>query len=629
MKKVLWILLLMGVFNTFPPIDWTIDSSDNLSTFSNASSPARAADTEADAILDSVVGDETGLNEAQKETESEENLEQKTSSPIETFSEWSEAFDKALTTSVSLAFNLALLTLGFVISIRLFLLLLRRKPELIIEIPQNATGDDSLDKLLPGIYFRFRERFVKELEIIEERIEKYADYLSVTEHQTDDDLLFPKIKSEQELNTLINSIQTKTEKQTNLIFQLVSLLFPTHVINISSVLQGPVPLVSNKTKAQKFCVTFELKDLKQQRKPQLLTINRVKNFESDCKNNNISLEFIKTLNLAAEWLSVELLGQQLSNLCFETNRKHPNSKKSRVLNLVGSLYFSKGSPTRQNRLFFYDLAIKKFNKATSLDQNWHVPYKNLGDCYTAKAESDPKKDFAFLRAAISDYEQSKRLLKTIDHASSQSGNIQNRNEELLLDLKITRAKILMGDQIYLEEVWSSINNLGGKVGNHIKRYLDFRKEVFKFSEVLDHQFCLLLLEAACIISIIIRFVTENLIIPLISLFFLLAKVSLLSNYFYLVSGQFSAPLFGSLISLKEIRGHAQQYLILALILNSDFMANVKFEPELMEVNEEIVKRERNVISAIDEINSECCKNLAEKTLSIFDSLMTHNKLGNI
>lgn len=172
---------------------------------------------------------------------------------------------KALTVSLT-AF------LGILVIYRIRSLIVNSCPRLIIDNFKNATGEEKLDGVLPGLRQLARENLIEEIKSVQDKVKNETIVLEIqtyhlihkpplpetVDKQTQNSAVDEQTKKllAPKLTNLIDSLQKFTPDQIDLILQLLKVIFPPRGTIVTSILQ------SRGDFHHELGITFEIIDLK-------------------------------------------------------------------------------------------------------------------------------------------------------------------------------------------------------------------------------------------------------------------------------------------------------------------------------------------------------------------------------
>jgi tetratricopeptide (TPR) repeat protein len=502
---------------------------------------------------------------------------------LDSFVEKIQTVDNGLELIVSITLNGLLLLLGALVTGRLLYLIFRRTPELLIEVPKNSTREEIFDNYLAGFTSLFKEELIREIEYIKGRFSKYESYLDIEQEsifepkRISEKIFSLRGREEQEVNSLITSLQSSGSDRVNAALTTLSVLIPISRIRVISVLQELAEL-----KAQtKVSVTFEIRNSRRDEKPNILTIHRaVSVVSADASEgeqekqellikDTLRRKYIEIFELAASWLSVELLGKQLAFSCKFYGFRDNQIRKSRIYNIMGELFTSKGG-TAKDHSFFFDLAVGKFKEAITLDKNWYKSYLNLGDLHVIKGMEEK---------ARSEYKKALEILKTNNRIKKQKLiELRRRTIKYIIELKILRLDILSKKYSTDSELLKNIQNFDRDIVNHMNKINNYVVNTCQFSEnsneevrnSLSLDIAKLAYDLACIFSLVYSDIIK-------------------SNIFNLNQVK------GSLTGNESILYISREFLVLALLNNFDFWHEANRDSDLENVNNGMTKFKNRVL----------------------------------
>jgi tetratricopeptide (TPR) repeat protein len=408
------------------------------------------------------------------------------------------------------------------------------KTNLVIDAFTNATGDDTLDKVQPGLNQLTRKKLAEALEVVRKDINEYNEpgLEQLSESPP------PETTSNEQLSNLFKSLTDVSPGNTKTAVQLLSLVFgpsgtkvvtTLHCLGDASVygtlgigleiidLQGRKETVS-----QNFWEKGNDLSLHVRRRTgvshilegvlNLVPWNPQRNKQTEPKQA-LEQRYLHLVDPAAYWLAVELAFRSMEksrrsirlflrsawkNITFQNIKTRfkksgewKSSYQARLYNFIG-YYHLNNAQNYSTYGYSYDLAIQAFNKATSLDKYqilpkiwvvsrpWFLPYENLGVTYLiiAQEKIQQLQPLQLTKEGIDDiYEALSNLRKAQElfqqHKNKQPISDDKLNEmEQLLKLYIGIAKLLSANDILIKE---SINDiLGTPAGWNLNSKINFR-----------------------------------------------------------------------------------------------------------------------------------------------------------
>ncbi|MBD2463923.1 hypothetical protein H6G89_23250 [Oscillatoria sp. FACHB-1407] len=321
-----------------------------------------------------------------------------TTTDIENFGKQLESFNNATTTVISVVVKVGALLFSLVLLQRLLWLMLRRRPELVIENFADASGKDELSKVLPGLTQLARQELIREIKGVRQRVKEHVRCVGPERYRPSDVSPLPQATSDQRLTSLLASIKEFAPTQLSPIFQLINILFPPFGTKVTGLLQ------SKDSSPEKLGLTIEITDIQGELVPRLYTIwepQSKKAVDSEVVLPELTIKdrYITLLRPVARWLALELSRREMVvKVPLGQDRKR---YQGQIHNFFGVLNYA-SAQTHGN--FFYQLAIEDLQQAIELCPNWYQPYENLADTYSTKGrEEQGKIKIDLQRKAILNY----------------------------------------------------------------------------------------------------------------------------------------------------------------------------------------------------------------------------------
>ena len=313
------------------------------------------------------------------------------------------------------------------------------KTNLVIDAFTNATGDNTLDKVLPGLNQLTRKKLAEALEVVRDDINKYIDpgleQLSETPP--------PEPTSNEQLTNVLKSLTDVSPGNTKTAVQLLSLVFGPSGTRVVTTLH----CLGDASVYGTLGIGLEIMDLQGRKEPvswscwekekdisanvrHLTGVSHIlegisnlvpwkpqRNKQTEPKQT-LEQRFLDLVLPAARWLSVELAFRSMErsrrsirhflrlawkNITFQniwTRFKKSGDWKStyqaRLYNFIGYYHLNNAQDFSAYR-YSYDLAIQAFSKAKTFDKYWilpkiwfvsrpwFLPDENLGITYLTRA----------------------------------------------------------------------------------------------------------------------------------------------------------------------------------------------------------------------------------------------------
>lgn len=326
---------------------------------------------------------------------------------IENFGKQLESFNNATTTVISVVVKVGALLFSLVLLQRLLWLMLRRRPELVIENFADASGKDELIKVLSGLTQLARQELIREIKGVRQRVKEHVRSVGPERYRSSDVSPLPQATSDQRLTSLLSSIKEFAPTQLSPAFQLISILFPPFGTKVTGLLQ------SKSSSPEKLGLTIEITDIQGELVPRLYTIWEPPSKQSvDAQDilpeAPVKDRYIALLKPVARWLALELSRREMAvKVPFGQDRKQ---YQGQIHNFFGVLNYASA---QTHGSFFHQLAIEDLQQAIELCPDWYQPYENLADVYSTQGrEEQGKINIDLQRRALLNYNSS--LERVID-----------------------------------------------------------------------------------------------------------------------------------------------------------------------------------------------------------------------
>lgn len=371
------------------------------------------------------------------------NQSKKETFSISKFAEDLEAIDKSLT---SIAFSLAkvmVVALSLLVLYRLVLLIVYRSSQLVIDNVSNASGADELEKVLPSLSQLARERLVREMKGVRQRVKEHIKTVGPETYRPPNKLPLPQVTPDQRLADLVASLNELTPDQIDPVVQLLKVIFPPFGTKVTSILQ------SQGQEHSKLGITFEITNIEGRLSSKLYTIwEPTDDKTADTKNDSSQMlkdRYRQLLRPAARWLAIELCRREMVDAVPWTYFGNRRKKyQAQINNFFGVLNFA-SVPTHGK--FFYQLAIEDLQQAIDLYPDWYQPYENLADIYSTQGrEFQGKEGVNLQRQAILQYEEA--LQRCQDEAIKRRIRVGK-----------AMAQLVTGNDTFIQEAKQEIQNV--------------------------------------------------------------------------------------------------------------------------------------------------------------------------
>ncbi|MDJ0694155.1 MAG: hypothetical protein QNJ49_00150 [Mastigocoleus sp. MO_167.B18] len=394
-----------------------------------------------------------------------------------------ESLEKSITTILFFLGKVALILLISIIIQRILFLIWNRYSQLIVDNFKNASGNEELNSVLPGLSQLARERLLREMRGVHNKLREHVDKVAPKNYRPNDRLVLPRATPDKRLANLVDSLNEFTPDQIDPVVQLLNVIFPTYGTKVTSILQN------RGNNNEKIGITFEITDIEGHLASKLYTVwesplnlenNQEQKLEAEEgeeeegeEESSDALPSLKEryrllLKPATRWLAIELSRREM--VAAVPHQFYFGKKRTRyqaqIHHFFGVLYYA-SAPT--HGFFFYKLATEDFQAAIKLCPNWYQPHENLADIYSTKGRQisnikDGKiKGYVsdgrnLQRKAILEYESA--LKKCTDKESIRRIRIRKAISQLLVGdlVQIQEAK----DEIeYLEKNWDATLEMNG------------------------------------------------------------------------------------------------------------------------------------------------------------------------
>ncbi|PMB17282.1 hypothetical protein, partial [Fischerella thermalis] len=313
------------------------------------------------------------------------------------------AVDKELTTVVFFLAKIVVFLLSLLVIQRILVLIIYRSSQLIIDNFSNATGADEIESVLPGLSQLTREKLIREMKGVHQRVKQHIEKLGPETYRPPDKLPLPRSTPDQRLADLVASLNEFTPDQIDPVVQLLKVIFPPFGTKVTCILQ------SQGDDHERIGMTFEITDIEGRVASVLYTVwespdRKIVNSSEEQSKIALKDRFRQLQRTATRWLAVELCRQEMVKAVpffyFGKSRKH---YQARIHNFFGVL--NQTSAQTHGR-FFYQLAIDDLQTSINLNPDWYQPYDNLAETYSLLARTEQgDRRIGNLQSAIAHYDE--------------------------------------------------------------------------------------------------------------------------------------------------------------------------------------------------------------------------------
>lgn len=374
-----------------------------------------------------------------------------------------DKLDESFNRIVFFLAKVAIILLSLILIQRIILLIAFRTSQLVIDNFTNASGAEGMDFVLPGLSQLGREKLVREMKGVHQRLKEHIPVSGLRTYRPPDKLSLPQSTPDERLSSLVASLNEFTPDQIDPLVSLLKILFPAYGTKVTSILQ------SQSEDYRRLGITFEITDIEGRIASRLYTIWEETETQTVIKtvpkkesktvtDQEIELElpviesypelkdrYRALLKPATRWLALELSRREmLANVPWYYLGNWCKRYQAQIHNFFGVINYA-SAPTHGS--FFYQLAIEDLEAAIELDPNWYQPYENLGDTYSTQGrEFQETAKINRQRQGILQYE--KALARCED-------------ETVRRRIKVGKAmaQLLTKDQILVEEAQTEIQLL--------------------------------------------------------------------------------------------------------------------------------------------------------------------------
>ncbi|MEO1761924.1 MAG: hypothetical protein AAFR83_08105 [Cyanobacteria bacterium J06629_18] len=389
-----------------------------------------------------------------------------------------EEVDKNFNSIVFFLAKVLIILLSLILIHRIVVLIYFRSSQLIIDNFTNASGEEGVEFVLPGLSQLGRERLVREMKGVHQRLKEHISSSGLRTHRRVDKLPLPQATPDERLSNLVASLNDFTPPQIDPLVNLLKIVFPPYGTKVTAILQ------SQGVDYNKLGITFEVTDIQGRGASRLYTIweetttesvpdtvirtlsQRVSETADDEERIELPIEtypelkdrFRGLLKPATRWLALELSRREmLANVPWYYLGNWCKRYQSQIHNFFGVINYA-SAPTHGS--FFYQLAIEDLEAAIEFDPNWYQPYENLGDTYSTRGrEGRENKRVNFQRQAILQYE--KALVRCEDQTVRRRIKVGKAMAQLLTKDE-TLVKEAQTEIQKLEKWWSAESDLSSR-----------------------------------------------------------------------------------------------------------------------------------------------------------------------
>ena len=390
--------------------------------------------------------------------------------------------DKSFNRTVFFLAKVIIILLSLAVIQRIIILVASRSSQLIIDNLTNASGAEGMEFVLPGLSQLGRERLVREMKGVHQRLKEHINVNGLRTYRHPDKLPLPQTTPDERLSNLVASLNEFTPDEINPLVSLLKIIFPPYGTKVTSILQ------SQGEDYNRLGITFEVTDIQGHGASKLYTIWEENKTESvtdtviktvaktaskkvseTVDEEKFELPVIETypelkdrfrllLKPATRWLAVELSKREmLANVPWYYLGNWCKRYQSQIHNFFGVINYA-SAPTHGS--FFYQLAIEDLQAAVEFDPNWYQPYENLGDTYSTHGrEFQESRRINLQRQAILQYE--KALVRCEDETVRRRIKVGKAMAQLLTKDE-TLVKEAQKEIQLLEKQWNGESDLSSR-----------------------------------------------------------------------------------------------------------------------------------------------------------------------
>ena len=413
---------------------------------------------------------------------SELEEKEKPNTSIEQVLENLDKIDKSFNRTVFFLAKVIIILLSLAVIQRIIILVASRSSQLIVDNFTNASGAEGMEFVLPGLSQLGRERLVREMKGVHQRLKEHINVNGLRTYRHPDKLPLPQTTPDERLSNLVASLNEFTPDQIDPLVSLLKIIFPTYGTKVTSILQ------SQGEDYNRLGITFEVTDIQGHGASKLYTIWEEEKTESvtdtviktvaksasktasrTVTDEEFELPIIETypelkdrfrllLKPATRWLAVELSKREmLANVPWYYLGNWCERYQSQIHNFFGVINYA-SAPTHGS--FFFQLAIEDLQAAVEFDPNWYQPYENLGDTYSTQGrEFQENKRINLQRQAILQYE--KALVRCEDETVRRRIKVGKAMAQLLTKDRTLVEEAQTEIQL-LEKQWNAESDLSSR-----------------------------------------------------------------------------------------------------------------------------------------------------------------------
>ncbi len=412
-----------------------------------------------------------------------------------------ESFNNSITKILLFLGQIVLILLILIIIQRIFLLVWNRSSQLVIDNFKNASGNDELNSVLPGLSQLAREKLVREMRSLHHRLKEHVDTVAPRNYRTSDELRLPRATPDQRLTNLVDSLNEFTPDQIDPVVQLLNVVFPIYGTKVTSILQ------TQGKDNEKIGITFEITDIEghfaSKLYTKLYTVWEFPHKQEQDQNQDQVVKEIKEiddislslkdryrllLKPATRWLAIELSRREMVAAVpqFYFGKKRMRYQ-AQIHNFFGLFYYV-SAPT--HGLFFYKLAIEDLKQAIKLCPDWYQPHKNLAHTYSTKGrqiQNISRQNTSRQNTSRQNISREDTNKQNINGQNNKGKDLQRKaileydialkkcaDKEAIRSIRVGKAisQLLSGDPIevreakdeieYLEENWDATFEMNGR-----------------------------------------------------------------------------------------------------------------------------------------------------------------------
>ena len=406
-----------------------------------------------------------------------ESEKEKSGTPVEEVLDNLDMVDKSFNRIVFFLAKVLIILLSLIVIHRIILLIIFRTSELVIDNFTNASGAEGMDFVLPGLSQLGRERLVRDMKGVHQRLKQHINSSGLRNYRLPDKLPLPQATPDERLSSLVASLNEFTPDQIDPFVSLLKIVFPPYGTKVTSILQ------SQGEDYRRLGITFEIIDIEGRVASKLYTIweeiatetvtdtviKTVAKTVQTTTDEEVELPMVETypelkdrfrllLKPATRWLALELSRREmLAHVPWYYLGNWCKRYQSQIHNFFGVINYA-SAPTHGS--FFYQLAIEDLEAAIEFDPNWYQPYENLGDTYSTQGrEFQENRRVNLQRQAILQYE--KALARCEDETVRRRIKVGKAMAQLLTKDE-TEVKEAQTEIQLLEKQWNAESDLSSR-----------------------------------------------------------------------------------------------------------------------------------------------------------------------